>query len=113
MTSASPISRRVLGFKAEPLVWAGYKELDVSGLVGWGPTGGDGESMVVSGVIYEYEDEFFEAAATLTRIEEALLVLELSEPTVLGMSARRMSMSSAGVCAGAGMEGSRLDVATV
>lgn len=54
--------------------------------------------MVVSGVIYEYEDETFEAAAaTLARIEEALLVLELSEPTVLGMSARRMSLSSAGV----------------
>lgn len=69
--------------------------------------------MVVSGVIYEYEDETFEAAAAaLTRIEEALLVLELSEPTVFGISARRMSLSSAGVWARSDMEGSRLDVAT-
>lgn len=69
--------------------------------------------MVVSGVTYEYEDEFFEATAALARIEEALLVLELSEPTVLGMSARSASISSAGVCAGSDMEGSRLDVAKV
>lgn len=68
--------------------------------------------MVVSGVMYEYEDDTFEAAAALARIEEALLVLELSEPTVLGISTRRMSLSSAGVWAGSDIEGSRLDVAT-
>lgn len=73
--------------------------------------------MVVSGVTCEYE-ELLETAALLARIEEALvpedavLVWELSEPTVLGMSARRESISSAGVRAGSVTEASRRDVAT-
>lgn len=66
--------------------------------------GGDGESMVVSGVIYENEDEFLVAAAALVRSEDALLLFELSEPTVFGMSARSMSTSSAADWGGSDME---------
>lgn len=95
---AAATSRRPSGFSADPLVFAGDEVLDVSGFADWGATGGDGESIVVSGVTYEDEDEFLVMAAALTR-EDALLAFELSEPTVLGMSARSISTSSAAVWA--------------
>lgn len=91
---ATPTSRRPSGFSADPMVFAGDEVWDVSGFDDWGATGGDGESIVVSGVTYEYEDEFLVMAAALAR-DDALLAFELSEPTVLGMSARSMSTSSA------------------
>lgn len=42
--------------------------------------------------------------------EEPILALELSEPTVFGMSPRKGSISSAGVCEGAETEVSRRDL---
>ena len=43
-------------------------------------------------------------------IEEAMLVLEVSEPTVLGMSLGMLSISSAGVRDGSDTEVSRRDL---
>lgn len=94
LATAAPTARRASGFRGDPLVFVVCGLLDESCFVESEATGGEGESMVVSGVTYEYEDEFLVVAAPLARIEDALLVFELSEPTVLGMSARSMSTSS-------------------
>lgn len=115
--TAVTLSAGTSDFNTEPLVWSEDRGMDGSGLGGRKPAEEDGESMVVSGVTCEYE-EFLETAAVLAPTEEALvaddamLVCELSEPTVLGMSARRGSASSAGVRAGSDTDVSRRDLAT-
>lgn len=113
MSKAAPPSERAVGLRADPLVLAIYDELVASGLVGLETMGGEGESMVVSGVTYEYEDEFLVAAAALVRTDDPFVVLEVSEPTVLGMSARSMSTSSEARWAGSEIGVPRYEGATV